>query len=141
MTEKAASIAEWTTSPIRVTYRDTDRMGHVYYANYFVWMEQGRTDLLRSLGRSYREWEDDEQIFIPVSSCWADFKMPAQYDDLIEVQTRVCRLTRATITFEYDIFRQSDRTLLARGGTTHPFVDKDGKIKRIADKLLPTLIK
>src|SRR5207247_5124955 len=51
--------APQTVSRIRVRYADTDQMGIVYYANYFVWFEVGRTDLLRSGGWSYREMEAD----------------------------------------------------------------------------------
>ena len=46
-----------SVSHVRVRYAETDKMGVVYYANYFVWFEVARADLLRSLGWSYREME------------------------------------------------------------------------------------
>ena len=46
-----------STSHVRVRYAETDQMGVVYYANYFVWFEVGRTDLLRRSGWSYRDME------------------------------------------------------------------------------------
>ena len=52
-------------SRVRVRYAETDKMGVVYYANYFVWFEVGRTDLLREAGWSYREMEA-EGFALPV---------------------------------------------------------------------------
>lgn len=138
-TEEKKILASSVCRGTRVTYRDTDRMGHVYYANYLVWMEIGRTDLLRNYGKTYRQWEDEDRIFIPVSSCWIDYKSPAQYDDLLEIRTTVTHITRASITFEYEIVRAEDGVLLARGGTTHPFIDETGRIKRVGDRIMPEL--
>lgn len=112
-------------------------MGHVYYAQYLVWMEIGRTELLRSLGSSYREWEDDHGIFLPVRECSIRYRLPAEYDELIRVETRMVRITRASVEFEYDVIREQDNRLLATGGTAHAFVDAQGSICRVADRLLP----
>ncbi|MCX7626753.1 MAG: acyl-CoA thioesterase [Candidatus Sumerlaeaceae bacterium] len=121
---------------VRVTYRDTDRMGAAYYANYLVWFEIGRVELLRSLGQSYKDWEDIHGILLPVAECHVEYKRPAHYDDLLRIETRVSRLTEASITFHYEICRVSDNEVLAVGFTRHPFVDKKGRIVRVASKLL-----
>lgn len=128
-----------TAGPLRVTYRDTDRMGHVYHSQYLVWFEIGRTDLLRSLGTTYREWEDMRGIYLPVRECHVKYHTAAQYDDLITIATRMTRLTRASVAFEYRALRYHDSQLLATGTTTHAFVNADGRICRIADQLLPRL--
>lgn len=136
-------LAHWVTEPIRVTYRDTDRMGHVYHANYFVWFEIGRTELLRAMGSaSYRDWEEKEGIFLPVLHCWADFRRAAQYDELIVVETSLVELTRASVTFEYvvrpaETGKDGRDETLATGGTRHAFMDRDGKITRAGDRLMP----
>lgn len=128
------------TAPIRVTYRDTDRMGHVYHANYFVWFEIGRTEFLRGLGTSsYRDWEEKEGIYLPVLKCWADFRRGALYDDLIVVETSVTHLTRASITFEYVVRPAAGGDPMATGGTRHAFVDNEGRITRAGDRLLPDI--
>lgn len=124
---------------MRVTYRDTDRMGHVYYANYLVWFEIGRTELLREMGMCYRDWEEIHRIFLPVSSCSIDYRRSAQYDDQIRIETRITQITRATVTFSYEICHDVTQELLAKGQTKHAFVTEDGKIARVADKLLPQL--
>ena len=75
-----------STSRVRVRYAETDKMGVVYYANYFVWFEVGRTDLLRGAGWSYREMEGDG-ISLPVIEAHCDYRQPARYDDELEIRT------------------------------------------------------
>jgi len=112
-------------------------MGHVYYGEYLVWLEYGRTELLRSLGRSYCQWEDDYGVFLPVTSCSLKYLYPAQYDDLIAVETTMQRLTRASVTFTYAISNATTGRLLSTAETSHVFTNADGKIIRTADRLLP----
>lgn len=123
------------TLNVRVTYRDTDQMGYVYYANYLVYFEMGRTELLRSLGRSYRECEEDG-IFLPVVEATCRYHASGRYDDVIEIKTRVARWTRAALDFEYECRRASDHTLLATGTTRHVFTNKDGRIARVGHRIL-----
>lgn len=120
---------------VRVTYRDTDQMGYVYYANYLVYFEMGRTELLRDLGRSYQDCEKSG-IFLPVLEANCQYKAPARYDDLLEIRTRVSRWTRIAMDFEYEVRRQGDDSLLATGTTRHAFVNKQGKLVRAGDRIL-----
>ncbi len=136
----AEPLARHVAGPLRVTYADTDRMGFVYHSNYFIWFEIGRTELLRAVGgTSYRDWEEKEGVFLPVSSCWADFRKAARYDDLIEVATAVTQISRVSITFEYEVRPAGGGDVLAVGGTRHAFTDGNGRIVRAADRLLPEL--
>ena len=61
-------------------------MGVVYYANYLVWFEVGRTDLLRDAGWSYRDMETDGYA-LPVIEAHCTYRAPAKYDDDLEVRT------------------------------------------------------
>ena len=70
---------------VRVRYAETDQMGVVYYANYFVWFEVARTDLLRTLGWTYREMEDSG-VLLPVIDAQCEYRRPARYDDEVEVR-------------------------------------------------------
>ena len=125
------------TMQVRVTYRDTDQMGFVYYSNYLVYFEMGRTELLRRLGRTYRECEK-QGIFLPVLEASCRYRIPARYDDLIEIRTRVTRWTRAALDFEYECRRVDDGTVLATGITRHAFTDADGHVVRAGDRILKT---
>ena len=73
-----------TTIPYRVPYADTDQMGIVYYANYFVYFERLRNELLRATGVPYRVWEE-RGLRLPVVEAHAAYIAPARYDDLLEI--------------------------------------------------------
>ncbi len=139
--EDSDAVTTTNTARIRVTYHDTDQMGHAYYGKYLVWFEIGRTDLLRQTGRSYRQWEEEDGVYLPVTSCWIDYKRPAAYDDFLRIETTVTELSRATITFKYDIFLDETDELLATGGTRHAFTSREGKVRRVADGLLPEMFR
>ena len=119
---------------VRVSYRDTDQMGVVYYANYLVWFEIGRTELLRQTGHSYKEFEELGFV-LPVIHCSCNYKKPARYDDLIIIRTRIDALSRASILFHYQILNKDTGSLLAEGETKHALVDEQGRIKRAGNIL------
>lgn len=123
---------------VRVTYRDTDQMGHVYYANHLVWFEIGRTELVRQTGACYREMEEALGIFLPVVSVQINYRAPARYDDLIEIQTRVVKLSHVGIEFRYRIIRREERdeVLIAEGTSRHAFLGRDGKILKTGFEIL-----
>jgi acyl-CoA thioester hydrolase len=111
-------------SRIRVRYAETDQMGVVYHSNYFIWFEVGRVDLMRSLGFSYREMEQEEKCFIAVVDARCRYKSPAHYDDEILIRTHLKNVRESVIHFGYEAVRVSDGTLLAEGETTHIVTDK-----------------
>jgi len=123
---------------VRVTYRDTDQMGYVYYANHLVWFEIGRTEFVRDLGKPYREMETDG-VFLPVVSVQLSYRNPARYDDLVEIRTRVTKLSHVGIHFAYRIVRREPDggdVLIAEGSTRHAFVDRDGKVLKNGFEIL-----
>lgn len=117
---------------IRVRYAETDRMGVVYHANYFMWFEIGRCELLRAIGRSYREMEASG-IGLPVIEAHCEYKSPARYDDELVVRTRGALLSPARIEFHYEISRPSDEIINAVGRTVHAAVDTTGRPCRLPD--------
>jgi acyl-CoA thioester hydrolase len=122
----------------RVRYAETDKMGVVYYANYFVWMEIGRTDYCKSVGFSYREMEKDHaNMAVADASC--RYVAPARYDDEILVRTTIDRLNRRLVSFTYEIRNSETGELLAEGKTLHITVDKEGKKCFVPEKYLVRL--
>jgi acyl-CoA thioester hydrolase len=119
---------------IRVIYGDTDQMGVVYYANYLRWFEAGRTEFLRAKGLSYSEFESREKLVLPVAEAGVNYLLPARYDDLVAVETRLATARRASARFEYAVRRGSD--LLATGFTVHACVDGAGRIRRLPEEFL-----
>lgn len=104
---------------VRVRYAETDQMGVVYHANHFVWFEIGRVELLRQLGFSYRDMEQEDNCFIAVVDARCRYKAPAHYDDEIIVRTHLKNLRESLIHFGYELVRVSDNAVLAEGETTH----------------------
>lgn len=113
----------------RVIYGDTDNMGVVYYANYLRWFEIGRTELFRSLGFTYRAMEA-EGIFLPVSEVHCKFIAPAQYDDVLIIETSLDRSIKGGMKFDYSIFREGSEKILAKGHTKHAYVNRNGRVVR-----------
>jgi acyl-CoA thioester hydrolase len=113
---------------IRVRYAETDRMGLLHHANYLVYFEQGRTELLRSLGITYKELEDQGFLLV-LSKVEVRYRSPARYDDLLTLKTSVVRTTAVRIDHQYELFR--DGTLLAEGTSTLACVDRDGRLQEL----------
>jgi acyl-CoA thioester hydrolase len=111
--------------PLRVRYADSDQMGVAYHANYLVWFEVGRTEWLRSRGYAYRAIES-HGVFLPVTEASCRYLAPCRYDDLLSVVTRVGRLGRTVVRFDYRVLKE-DGTLAATGHTEHCFLSHDGR--------------
>jgi acyl-CoA thioester hydrolase len=113
----------------RVIYGDTDNMGQAYYGNYFRWFEIGRSEMFRSLGLPYKAVEDNG-IFLPVAESHCKYETPAKYDDVLVIETSLDDKFRASLKFDYKIYREDGQTLIARGYTKHPCVNREGKVVR-----------
>ena len=109
-------------------------MGVVYYANYLVWFEVGRTDLLRNMGWSYREMEQ-AGVSLPVIEAHCDYHRPARYDDELDVQTEGRMLSPVRMEFTYQIVRREDRVVTASGRTVHAALDPSGKPCRLPERV------
>ena len=121
---------------LRVRYAETDQMGVVYHANYFVWFEVGRVELLRQLGFSYRDMESNDGCFIAVVDARCRYKAPARYDDELIVRTHLKNVRESLVHFGYELVRTGDGTLLAEGETTHIVTDSAMKVRAIPEKYM-----
>ncbi|MFP5234935.1 MAG: acyl-CoA thioesterase [Acidobacteriota bacterium] len=118
------------TTSVRVRYAETDQMGVVYYANYLVWFELGRVELLRSLGLAYSNMEKDHGLVLPVIESNCRYRAPAKYDDEILIETQPSLVRGSVIKFSYRILRKNigaDPHLLAEGETVHVVCDEHFK--------------
>jgi acyl-CoA thioester hydrolase len=118
---------------IRVRYAETDRMGLLHHANYLVYFEQGRTELLRSRGVSYRDLEDQGYLLV-LTRLQVRYRSPARYDDLLTLRTTVVRTTSVKIEHRYELFR--DGALLAEGQSTLGCVNREGRVQMLPAFLL-----
>ncbi|MGE0041978.1 MAG: acyl-CoA thioesterase [Vicinamibacterales bacterium] len=124
------ATARQSETRLRVRYAETDKMGVVYYANYLVWFEIGRTDWLRETGWTYREMEA-EGLSLPVIEAHAEYRLGARYDDEIAVRTRASLASPVRLKFDYEIIRVADEARLAAGHTVHATIDRAGRPVRL----------
>jgi acyl-CoA thioester hydrolase len=106
----------------------------VYYANYFVWFEVGRTTLLREAGWSYREMEA-EGFSLPVTDARCSYRLPARYDDELDVRTVGSLVSPVRVAFDYTVVRATDGALVAEGRTVHATLDRAGRPRRLPDRV------
>ena len=130
-----AGAAATRSSHLRVRYAETDQMGVVYYANYLVWFEVGRTDWLRAAGSTYRAMEADG-VSLPVIEAHSEYRRAARYDDELEIRTTATLLTPVRVRFDYQIWRSGEEAPLAIGHTIHAAMDPNGRPCR-----LPTAVR
>jgi len=123
-----------STSRVRVRYAETDAMGVVYYANYLLWFEVARADLLREAGWSYREMEADGYM-LPVLEAHCVYRQPARYDDELDVKTTGALVSPVRVKFMYDVVRSADDMHLASGYTVHASIDRGGRPCRLPDRV------
>ena len=125
-----STICETT---LRVRYAETDQMAVVYHSNYLIWFEVGRVELLRQLGFTYLEMEQDG-MNLPVVEVKCRYKHPARYDDEITIRTRLGQMRPSLLRFHYDVVRKSDGRLLAQGESVHVVVGPDLKRTHLTEK-------
>lgn len=126
----------------RVIYGDTDAGGVVYNANFLRYFEKGRTELMREWVCSYREIEA-LGLILPVTECFARYKSPAFYDDLLDIETSIAELRKFSCRFNYRITRKDDhrskQTLIVKGYTIHAAVTREGKLTRLPENIMSKL--
>jgi acyl-CoA thioester hydrolase len=105
-------------------------MGVVYYANYLIWFEVARTDLLRNAGWTYREMEA-AGFALPVIEAHCDYRRPARYDDELDIEAAGSQLSAIRVRFDYRVVRAADAQVLANGHTVHASLDPSGRPRRL----------
>ncbi len=126
---------------LRVRYAETDQMGVVYNSNYIIWFEIGRVEMLRQLGFSYREMEEQDGIHLAVADVRCRYKAPALYDDVVVLRTHLVKVRDSLLHFGYEVVREEDGAVLAEGESIHLVVNSDFKRIRLSQKYLPSLLK
>jgi len=112
------------THKIHVYYRDVDQMGIVYYARYLEYFEEARTELLRKIGINVTDIEENG-YYLPVISVNCQYKNPANFDEELNIKTKITNTPRSTLKIEYII--NSNNKICVTGDTVHSFINKDGR--------------
>jgi acyl-CoA thioester hydrolase len=124
----------WSETRVRVRYAETDQAGVVYHSNYLIWFEVGRVELCRDHGFHYRDMEKETGAYLPVTELRVKYRMPAKYDDDLIIRSRVTMIRSRSISFSYQVVRESDGQLLAEGETHHVVMSREGRAKAFPSK-------
>ena len=127
-------MSEFSETTVRVRYAETDQMGVVYHANYLIWFEVGRVELLRKIGINYKEMEAEDDTFIVVVEASCRYRKPARYDEVIRIRTRIGAATTRMCKVDYEVLNDASGELLATGSTSHVFCDRAGKPRLLPGK-------
>lgn len=119
---------------LRVRFAETDQMGIVYYANYFIWMELGRVEWCRARGVRYRDMEAEDGILLTVAEAACRYISPARYDEEVAIQTEIRRSSPRLVEFTYALTSTETGLKLATGSTTHVFCGRDLRPTRLPEK-------
>jgi acyl-CoA thioester hydrolase len=131
---------EFHDATVRVRYAETDQMGVVYHANYLIWFEVGRVELLRAMGFEYKTMETEDDCHIVVAEAHCRYERSARYDEVLRVRTRIMEWRNRIVKFSYEIFREADGTLLTTGYTTHIICGSNGRPKALPPKYRDVLL-
>ncbi|GAA0177668.1 thioesterase family protein [Clostridium sediminicola] len=118
---------------IKVRYVETDQMAIVHHSNYYAWYEVGRTEFILKCGMSYRDMEK-ENVLLPVLETGCKHIEGAKYEDELIIETWIEEMNGAKLIFNYNVVRESDNKILAKGSTKHAFVNEKFKIINLKKK-------
>jgi len=118
---------------IKVRYVETDQMGIVHHSNYYPWFEIGRTEFIKEIGMTYSDMEA-QNVMLPLVESSCKYIIGAKYEDELTIQTWIEELTGAKIVFKYQVVRDLDNKVIAKGSTTHAFVNKEFRVMNLKKK-------
>jgi len=127
-------MLEYHDAKVRVRYAETDQMGMVYHANFLVWFEVGRVELMRALGVEYKEMEKEDDCHIVVADVHCRYHHSARYDEVLRIRTRIAESKNRVVVFSYEVIRDADGQVLANGETTHVICGSNGRPKLLPEK-------
>ena len=114
----------------KVRYVETDKMGIVHHSNYYPWFEVGRGEFIKESNISYKDMEEQD-ILMPLVESSCKYLVPAKYDDTVIIKSWIEKLTPVKVIFNYEVVREDDKVVLAKGSTIHAFVNSNFKILNI----------
>ncbi len=114
---------------VKIFYHHTDSAGVVYYANYLHFLEEARTEFLAEKGIIIKDLIQAGSFFV-VSRQELDYRVPAQYGDILEITTEIKEISGVRITLEHKI-RKDNIILVAQARTTLAYIGGDFRPKPI----------
>jgi acyl-CoA thioester hydrolase len=120
----------------RVRFCETDLMGIVHHANYLAYFEMGRVDWLRKRGVTYASWAE-RGLHLPVVEVSLRYKVPAKFDDALDLHTTLADLRSHSLKYQYRLMRGGK--LLTEGETRLACVNHDGRLMPFTEEMRSVL--
>ena len=127
-------MLEYHDAKVRVRYAETDQMGVVYHANFLVWFEVGRVELMCARGVEYKKMEKEDDCHIVVADVHCRYHHSARYDEVLRIRTRIAESKNRVVMFSYEVIRDADGQVLANGETTHVICGSNGRPRLLPEK-------
>ena len=108
---------------VRVLYADTDQAGVVYHANYLRYFEQGRAEVIRRSGLSYREIEETG-VFQPIVNLGISYESYAEYDEELYIFARPRAIAAVKFSYDYVVWSKKHKRIVVHGFTEHCCIDR-----------------
>ena len=118
-------------------YAETDQAGVIHHSVYPIWFEMGRTELLRANGLAYKDLEAAGFFFV-VAELHVKYRRPARYDQPLSLETACGTVTASRVEHTYKLTDPATGSLLAEGSTTLACVDRQGRLQRTPEFMLPS---
>ena len=122
---------------IKVYYEYTDASGRVYHSNYLKYLERGRSEFLYKYDYNHQNLMQSQNFYFVVKHIDIDFKLPAYFEDILNVKTIINEISKVKIIFHQSIFREKD--LLIDSEILVTPVNNKGKIQKIPIEMLKNL--
>lgn len=123
----------FTETKIRVRYAETDQMGIVHHSIYYVWFELARDEFIESFGIPYKQMEE-MGIMMPLVETNCKYIIPAKYSDRLIIKTYIKELNPVKIELYYEVYKEGDSKVIAKGSTLQTFVDRNFRIINLKKK-------
>jgi acyl-CoA thioester hydrolase len=118
---------------LRVRYAETDQMGIVHHSNYYVWFELARDEFIESIGLTY-SYIEESGILMPLVETNCKYIIPAKYSQRLIIKTFIEELSPVKIVVGYEVYKEGDNKLMAKGTTKQAFVDKNLRVLNLKKK-------
>ena len=111
--------------PIKIYYKDVDKMGIVYYSRYFEFFEMARTELLKSIGLSLVSMEE-KGVYLPVISAHCQYKVALKLEQEANINVQICNFPKSKLKILYTISTSFSKGTCVNGYTEHAFLNDVG---------------
>lgn len=112
---------------ITVRFSEVDSLKIVWHGHYIKYLEDGRESFGKQYGIGYLDLFE-EGLLTPIVEVSCSYKKHLIYGDKVIIETSYVNDDAAKIIFDFKVFRESNRDLVASGRSVQVFLNEDGEL-------------